>query len=56
MYLKVNVFLSLCFENSYEHFFISHVCLSVRGWTSAFLLAVHRLCGVIEGRLSHFLI
>jgi len=24
-------------------------------WTSAFLLAVHRLCGVIEGRLSHFL-
>jgi len=28
---------------------------SVRGWTSAFLLAVHRLCGVIEGRLSHFL-
>jgi len=29
--------------------------LSVRGWTSAFLLAVHRLCGVIEGRLSHFL-
>jgi len=29
--------------------------LSVRGWTSAFLLAVHRLCGVIEGRLSHFM-
>jgi len=28
---------------------------SVRGWTLAFLLAVHRLCGVIEGRLSHFL-
>ena len=28
---------------------------SVRGWTSAFLLTVHRLCGVIEGRLSHFL-
>jgi len=28
---------------------------SVHGWTSAFLLAVHRLCGVIEGRLSHFL-
>ena len=27
----------------------------VRGWTSAFLLAVHGLCGVIEGRLSHFL-
>ena len=27
----------------------------IRGWTSAFLLAVHRLCGVIEGRLSHFL-
>jgi len=29
--------------------------LSVHGWTSAFLLAVHSLCGVIEGRLSHFL-
>ena len=29
--------------------------LSARGWTSAFLLAVHRMCGVIEGRLSHFL-
>jgi len=29
--------------------------LSAIGWTSAFLLAVHRLCGVIEGRLSHFL-
>jgi len=28
---------------------------SVLGWTSAFLLAVLRLCGVIEGRLSHFL-
>jgi len=28
---------------------------SVRGWTSAFLLAVHRLYGVIERRLSHFL-
>jgi len=28
---------------------------SVHGWTSAFLLAVHRLCGVFEGRLSHFL-
>ena len=28
---------------------------SLRGWTSAFLLAVHRSCGVIEGRLSHFL-
>jgi len=28
---------------------------SVRGWTSAFILALHRLCGVIEGRLSHFL-
>jgi len=29
--------------------------LSVRGWTSAFLLDIHRLCGIIEGRLSHFL-
>jgi len=29
--------------------------LPVHGWTSASLLAVHRLCGVIEGRLSHFL-
>jgi len=28
---------------------------SVHGWTLAFLLAVHRLCGAIEGRLSHFL-
>jgi len=28
---------------------------SVHSWTPAFLLAVHRLCGVIEGRLSHFL-
>jgi len=28
---------------------------SVRGWISAFLLAVHRLCCVIEGRLGHFL-
>ena len=28
---------------------------SVHGWTSAFLLTVHRLCGVIEERLSHFL-
>ena len=28
---------------------------SVRGGISAFLLAVHRLCGVVEGRLSHFL-
>jgi len=27
--------------------------LSVRGWTSAFLLDVHGLCGAIEGRLSH---
>jgi len=29
--------------------------LFVHCWTSAFLLVVHRLCGVIEGRLSHFL-
>jgi len=28
---------------------------SVHGWTLAFLLAVHRWCGVVEGRLSHFL-
>jgi len=28
---------------------------SVRGWTSAFLLAGHRLCGANERRLSHFL-
>jgi len=28
--------------------------LSVRGWTSAFPLDVHRLCSAIEGRLSHF--
>jgi len=35
--------------------FIFHQPSSVRGWTSAFLLTVDRLCGVIEGRLSHFL-
>jgi len=29
--------------------------LSVHCWTSAFLLTVHRLRDVIEGRLSHFL-
>jgi len=29
--------------------------LSVRGWTSALFCDFHRLCGVIEGRLSHFL-
>jgi len=29
--------------------------LSVHGWTLIFLLDFHRLCGVIEGRLSHFL-
>jgi len=29
--------------------------LSIYSWTSAFLLDVHRLCGTIEGRLSHFL-
>jgi len=28
---------------------------SIHGWTSAFLLAVHRLSGVLEQRLSHFL-
>jgi len=27
----------------------------VGGWTSTFLLTVHRLCGVIEGRLSYLL-
>jgi len=27
---------------------------SVHGWISAFLLNIHRLCGAIEGRLSHF--
>ena len=40
--------------NNIESFFF-HQPSSVHGWTSAFLLAVHRLCGVIEGRLSHFL-
>jgi len=29
--------------------------LSVRGWTSAFLLEFYRLCSAIERRLSHFL-
>ena len=28
---------------------------SIHGWTSAFLLTVHRFCGVIERRLRHFL-
>jgi len=28
--------------------------LSVHGWTSAFVLDVHRLCSAIEARLSHF--
>jgi len=28
---------------------------SARGWSSASLLSVHRLCGVIVERLSHFL-
>jgi len=32
--------------------FFSYQPLSVHGWTSAFLLAVHRLCGVIEGLRS----
>ena len=27
---------------------------SIHGWTLAFLLAAHRLCGVIEGRSDHF--
>jgi len=35
--------------------FLFYQPLSVHGWTSAFLLAVHRLCGVFEGWLSHFL-
>jgi len=34
---------------------VFHQQSSVRGWTSAFLLTAHRLCAVIEGRLSHFL-
>ena len=29
---------------------------SIYGWILAFLLDVHRLCGVIGGRLSHFLL
>ena len=28
---------------------------SIHGWTSAFLLTVRRLCGVVQGRLSLFL-
>ena len=28
---------------------------SIHGWTLAFLLGVHRLWAVTEGRLSHFL-
>jgi len=43
--LPRNVFF---FFFSFSHF------LSVHGWTSAFLLDVHKLCGAIEGRLSHF--
>ena len=44
--------------NNFWHSSSIHFCfqrLSVRGWTSAFLLAVHRLCGAVKGRLSHFL-
>jgi len=39
--------------SSYPTFFFQPS--STHDWTLAFLLAVHRLCGVIEGRLSHFL-
>ena len=40
----------------YVHFlFCFYQPSSVHSWTSAFLLAVHRSSGVIEGRLSHFL-
>ena len=35
-----------------EHAFLPQPA-SVHGWTSAFLLDVHRLCGAIEGKLSH---
>jgi len=36
-------------------FFFQPSWSSIHGWTLAFLLTVHRLCGVIGGRLSHFL-
>ena len=42
-------------QNHVLVFIINHP-LSVRGWTSAFLLPVHRLCAAIEGRLGHFLL
>ena len=35
--------------------FVFYQSSSICGWTSAFLLTVHKLCGVTEGRLSHFL-
>jgi len=38
-----------------DNFTLFYQPLAVRGWTTAFLLDVRRLCGVIEGRLSHFL-
>jgi len=46
--------LTKCEVNKYW-FFCLPKPLSLCGWTSAFLLVVHRLCGAIEGRLSHFL-
>ena len=39
-----------------SHFFALFLFFSIShclGWTSAFLLAVHRLCGVIEGRFVY---
>jgi len=43
-------------ELSWPPAFFSYQPSSVRGRTLAFLLAVHGLCGVIEGRLNHFLL
>ena len=59
MYLSLNVIYSdylnynLCALVIHNFFFFQP--FSIHGWTLAFLFAVHRLCGVIEGRLNHFL-
>ena len=45
----------LSVHKAFKSFIFFYQPLSVRGWTSAFLLDFHRLCGAIEGRLSHFL-
>jgi len=41
--------------NSWHILYFCFLLVPVRGWTSAFLLDVHRLSDAIEGRLRHFL-